>query len=131
MFQDNDLICVTSWEALERNSESWLQTHLQDHSYAGWLVEEGGQVIAGAGVWFMDWPPHHLHPEPIRAYLMNFYVTPDARGKGVAAELLDRAVAECDGRGVRTAVLHASKMGTPLYEHRGWFRSNEMMLRLG
>ena len=54
---------------------------------AGWFEEES-QVIGGAGVWFMDWPPHYLHAEPVRAYLMNFYVIPEARGgKGVLSRL--------------------------------------------
>lgn len=126
MFQDNGLPCVTSWEELRRNSAKWLESHLRDDSYAGWLAEENGRIAAGAGVWFMEWPPHFLHAEPVRGYLMNFYVVPEARGHGLAKELLRVAVRECERRCVHMAVLHASAMGKPLYAGMGWKESNEM-----
>ena len=96
----------------------------------GWLIVEEETVIAGAGVWFMEWPPHYLHLDPSRGYLVNFYVHPSARGQGLATQLLRLATAECRNRGVRVAVLHASAMGRPIYEKEGWRAGNEMILRL-
>jgi GNAT superfamily N-acetyltransferase len=130
MFQDNAFVCVSSWDELERHSEQWLKAHLLDGSYVGWLVERGGHVVGGAGLWFMEFPPHFMHTEPVRGYLLNFYVHPDARGSGIAKELVGLAVAECKRRGVGVAVLHASNMGRPVYESLGWQPSTEMMLRL-
>ena len=130
MFQDNALPCVGGWDELERDSVGWLKKTIADASYAGFLVEEDGQVIGGAGVWFMEWPPHYLHLEPVRGYLLNFYVAPEARGRGIAKELVPTCVAECRRRGVKVAVLHASAMGRPVYEGLGWEVGNEMMLRL-
>jgi hypothetical protein len=28
----------------------------------------------------MEFPPHWMDPEPLRAYLLNFYTIPEARG---------------------------------------------------
>ena len=128
MFQDNDLRCVASWDELEKASVGWLRAHLQAGSYAGWIVEEDGSPAGGAGVWFMEWPPHFLHLEPVRGYLLNFYVTPSVRGRGIAKELVGLAVDECKRRGVKVAVLHASGMGRPVYEALGWKPGNEMTL---
>jgi GNAT superfamily N-acetyltransferase len=136
MFQDNSLICAGSWEDLERDSAQWTANKIGDGSYVGWLVEERANdgseesaVIGGAGVWFMEWPPHFMHLEPVRGYLLNFYVAPNARGRGIAKELVGLAVEECRRRGVHVATLHASAMGRPVYESLGWKASNEMMFR--
>lgn len=136
MFQDNDFVAASSWEALERDSAHWTANKMREGSYVGWLIQEPtndttdeSAVIGGAGVWFMEWPPHFLHSEPVRGYLLNFYVAPVARGRGLAKELVKLAVEECRKRGVHVATLHASKMGRPIYESMGWKQSNEMMFR--
>ena len=137
MFQDNGLVPVGTWEQLERDSLGWTARKLREGSYVGWLVEEdangaGGpaRVIGGAGVWFMEWPPHWMHPEPMRGYLLNVYIAPEARRRGLARELVLLATEECKRRGLHLAVLHASKMGQPIYEELAWKMSNEMVLKL-
>lgn len=138
MFQDNELVPVGTWEQLERDSAQWTARKLREGSYIGWLVEENAvgslndepRVIGGAGVWFMEWPPHWIHPEPMRGYLLNVYVIPEARRRGLAKKLVGLATEECIRRGLHLAVLHASKMGHPIYEELGWKMSNEMVMRL-
>ena len=109
--------------------EPWVRSRLADGTYIGLLMEENGKIVAGAGVWLMDWPPHYLHLEPRRGYLLNFYSAPEARGRGFARQLLAAAVAECRSRGIHTITLHASAAGRPIYERFGFAQSTEMMLR--
>ncbi len=130
MFRANNLTPVTTWDELELHSVRWLSNHLADGSYAGWIIEEDGAAMGGAGVWFMEWPPHFIHLEPVRGYLLNFYVEPQARGRGLAKQLVGLAVAECAKRGVKVAVLHASPMGRPVYEALDWQSNNEMILHI-
>jgi GNAT superfamily N-acetyltransferase len=96
----------------------------------GWLVEEEGRMVAGAGMWLMDFPPHWMDAEPVRAYLLNFYVDPAFRGRGLAYRLLKTAVDDARRRGIKVVSLHASKFGKPLYERNGFEPANEMILRL-
>jgi GNAT superfamily N-acetyltransferase len=112
------------------NFVRWVRPKLEDGSYAAWLVEDGGHLVAGAGLWEMEWPPHFLHEEPRRAYLLNFYVVPEMRRRGLASDLLALAVAEAKARGIKVVTLHASKFGKPVYEKNGFRMSHEMMLRL-
>jgi ribosomal protein S18 acetylase RimI-like enzyme len=77
----------------------------------------------------MDWPPHFLDHEPMRAYLLNFYTTPEARGRGFANLLLKAAVEASHARGAKVITLHASPFGKPIYENFGFIMSNEMMLK--
>jgi GNAT superfamily N-acetyltransferase len=109
---------------------TWVRPKLEDGSYVGWLTEEDGRLVAGAGLWVMEFPPHWMDDEPRRAYLLNFYVAPEMRGRGLARELLGLAVAEAKARGIKVVSLHASKFGKPLYERNGFEMSNEMVLRL-
>jgi ribosomal protein S18 acetylase RimI-like enzyme len=77
----------------------------------------------------MDFPPHFLDPAPIRAYLLNFYTAPQARGRGFANQLLKACVDECHARNVQVITLHASKFGKPIYEKFGFVHHNEFALR--
>ncbi len=110
----------------------WVRAKLEDGSYIGWLTSEtseDGRVVAGAGMWLMDFPPHWMDAEPVRAYLLNFYVDPAFRGHGLAHALLKTAVGEARRRGIKVVSLHASKFGRPLYERNGFEATNEMILR--
>jgi ribosomal protein S18 acetylase RimI-like enzyme len=107
---------------------TWVRPKLSDGTYLGWLVEQDGRPVAGSGLWVMDFPPNIRDEEPRRAYLMNFYVAPEMRRRGLARELLALAVAEAKARGIKVVTLHASKFGKPLYEQNGFEMSNEMRL---
>jgi ribosomal protein S18 acetylase RimI-like enzyme len=106
---------------------SWLGPRLRDGSYFGSIVEEGGKAIAGIGLMLIDWPPHPSHPaEDKRGYVLNVYVEPAHRGRGLAKMLMREAEAEFARRGVSFAILHATRMGRPLYEKIGWAQTAEM-----
>jgi ribosomal protein S18 acetylase RimI-like enzyme len=129
MFADAGLAGEAQMAPMVANFILWVRAKLEDGSYAGWLTEENGRLVAGAGLWVMEFPPHFIDPEPRRAYLLNFYVAPEMRGRGLARSLLTLAVAEAKARGIKVVTLHASKFGKPLYERNGFEMSNEMMLR--
>ena len=108
----------------------WVLTKLQDGSYIGWLAEHEGQVVGGAGLWLMEFPPNWMDEQPLRAYLLNFFVVPAMRRQGLARQLLELSLAEAKARGVKVVTLAASKFGRPLYEQYGFKATNEMILRL-
>jgi ribosomal protein S18 acetylase RimI-like enzyme len=129
MFADAGVAEEVSMGTMVANFVEWVRPRLADDSYAGWLVEGDCQLVAGAGLWVIDWPPHFMDDEPRRAYLLNFYVAPEMRRRGLARELLALAVAEAKARGIKVVTLHASKFGKPVYERAGFKMSNEMILR--
>lgn len=106
----------------------WVRERLSNGTYRGWIAEENDLAIAGAGLWIMEFPPHFLHLEPGRGYLLNFYVAPEHRGRGLARRLLAISVEEAKRLGLRVLVLHASKFGRRLYERNGFRLNNEMVL---
>jgi len=130
MFADNELASEAHYAAMDQEFEPWVRERLADGRYVGVFLEEEGAVIASAGIFFMDFPPHWMDAQPVRAYLLNFYTAPEARGRGLATELLGRCVEECRRRNVGVVTLHASKFGRPVYERFGFKQHNEMVLRL-
>jgi GNAT superfamily N-acetyltransferase len=129
MFVDDGVADRDDMAEMRANFVDWVRPRMEDGSYIGWLVEEDGRLIAGAGLWEMEWPPHFMDENPRRAYLLNFYVAPEARRRGLARMLLGRAVAEAKSRGIKVVTLHASKLGRLVYEQGGFKASTEMMLR--
>jgi GNAT superfamily N-acetyltransferase len=135
MFADNELSTEERYDAMDAAFEPWVRERLADGRYVGLFLKEAGpggpEVIAAAGIFLMDFPPHWMDEQPVRAYLLNFYTAPAARGRGLATELLGRCVEECRRRKVGVVTLHASKFGRPVYERYGFRQHNEMVLRLG
>ena len=107
---------------------AWASPRLASGAYLGWLVEAAGEVVAGAGLMILDWPPHTRDPQPLRGYLDNVYTHPGHRGRGLARALTEGAVAEARSRGIRVVTLHASDAGKPLYTALGFAPTNEMRL---
>lgn len=132
MFADNQLATEQRYTEMDLNFLPWVTERLADGRYVGLLLEDpsNGQVVAGAGIYYMDWPPHYLDPAPTRAYLLNFYTEPEDRGEGHAKTLLTAAVAECRARNPDIVItLHASRFGKRIYEAFGFKHHNEYALR--
>jgi GNAT superfamily N-acetyltransferase len=63
-------------------------------------------------------------------YLLNVYVYPAYRRRGIASLLTQVSVDWCRGQGFASVSLHASQFGRPLYESLGFQPTNEMRLML-
>lgn len=114
------------------NFREWLRPRLGDGRYFGFLVCDEGRAVAGIGLMLLDWPPHPEHPDQDRrGYVLNVYVEPAYRRRGLARRLMQRAHEEFARRGVRFAVLHATEAGRPVYDRLGWRGTTEMALRIG
>jgi ribosomal protein S18 acetylase RimI-like enzyme len=142
---DLDLICRHREEMFRdaRQSEAvlsvmtehfrtWLEPRLADGSYFGFVLLDENNPVGGIGLMTIDWPPHPSHPtQSHRGYILNVFVEPSHRRRGLARELMRLAEAEFASRGVEFAVLHATEKGQPLYRGLGWGPTAEMTKRLG
>jgi predicted acetyltransferase len=62
--------------------------------------------------------------------VLNVFVEPSHRKRGLAKMLTALGEAEIARRGVSFAILHATRMGRPLYEQTGWTQTAEMSKRV-
>ncbi|RDI99039.1 N-acetyltransferase [Dyella solisilvae] len=109
------------------NFREWVKPRLLDGSYFGYVIQDAAVPVAGIGLMLIDWPPHPAHPmQDKRGYVLNVFVEPDYRNRGLARELMHLAEAELVRRGVTFAILHATEKGKPLYRGLGWHGTTEM-----
>jgi ribosomal protein S18 acetylase RimI-like enzyme len=110
------------------NFEPWVRRMLSEKKYAGWITCDGDRAIASAGLLVLDWAPHFLDPAgEQRGYVLNVFVEPQYRRRGLAQALTNECLNEARRRGIRVVALHASKKGQPVYEKLGFTTSNEML----
>jgi GNAT superfamily N-acetyltransferase len=114
-------------DAMAPAFRQWLATRLAEQRYFGFVTEHEGQPVGGIGLMVIDWPPHPAHPlDDRRGYVLNLYVEPVYRGRGVARGLMEASEQRFAELGLRYVILHATELGRPLYEQSGWLRTTEM-----
>jgi len=115
--------------AMGRTFAAWLAPRLADGRYMSWIASDAGRPIASAGLMLLDWPPVPHDPNgTTRGYILNIFVDPEHRRRGIASALVDRCMEETRRRNIRVVTLHASHEGRAVYEKIGFKASNEMQL---
>lgn len=137
MFRDMGKLAAPQEEPLERATAAYLREALPRGEYLAWVAEDQDApraVIGGAGVQLRPILPRpiegsddlELGPEAI---VLNVYVEPDWRRRGVGDSLMRALLDALAARGIRRVVLHASADGRRLYERLGFLPTNEMRLQ--
>jgi len=134
MFRDMGQLRVHQEDSLAQATDSYLRAALPRGEYLAWVAEAAGTpmtAVGGAGVQLRPILPRprpdaddlELGPEAI---VLNVYVEPAWRRRGVADALMRAILATLAERGIRRIVLHASTDGRRLYERLGFVPTNEM-----
>jgi ribosomal protein S18 acetylase RimI-like enzyme len=130
MFVDMGYRDETALDSMATKCYSWLLTKMNRGQYLAWLATApDGSVVAGTGLWLMDWPPHMVGNGP-RGNILNVYTEVKFRRRGLAGELVKGALDWCRSNQVDVVVLHASHDGRRLYESMGFSGTNEMRIQL-
>ena len=115
-------------EVMRRHCKPWIARLIDQQKYFGWILQDGQHAVASAGLLILDWPPHPLDPTgQQRAYILNVFVAPDYRRRGLARQLVEHCMGEARRRNIRVVALHASEAGRPLYESFGFRSTSEML----
>lgn len=111
--------------------KEWLRDRLGNGRYQGWLMLAPDEmVVAGVGLWLMDWPTGVVDLAPFRGYVFNVWTEPEHRRQGLSRRLMQALLAACKAQGINRVGLHASTAGRPGYEALGFTPSNEMTITL-
>jgi GNAT superfamily N-acetyltransferase len=131
MFRDMGYRDEAALDSMRKKFLPWVEQKLKSGDYLGWLaVAENNLVVAGAGLWLMDWPSHMLGSSARRGNILNVYTEPEFRRRGLAASLIQSALQWCKANGIDVVILHASAEGRALYERLGFQAGNEMRIKL-
>ena len=91
------------------------------------ILAVDGEVIGCASLCYIKVMPTFSHPTGKRAHLMNVYVRPEYRRKGIAREMINMLISEAKEKGVTEISLDATEAGKPLYESLGFWSVEESM----
>lgn len=131
MFSDMGYRDAAALDAMCAAFRPWLVAKMKAGEYLAWLATDSDSaVVAGAGLWLMDWPPHMVGGAARRGNILNVYTRPDCRRRGLARRLMETALARSRAHGIRVVILHASEEGRELYLRMGFKPTNEMRMAM-
>lgn len=105
---------------VEAASRAYYREALSDGSHTGYLAFDGEDFVGAGGVSYYRVMPTYHNPTGRKAYIMNMYVRPDYRRRGIATRMLDLLVADARQRGIQCISLEATDAGRPLYTKYGF-----------
>ncbi|WP_421118335.1 GNAT family N-acetyltransferase [Aquihabitans daechungensis] len=101
---------------------------MADGRLVSWLAELDRTSAGVVSVLTADVPPLPERPLAHEGYIVNMYVDPRGRRRGIARALLDAAIAAAPSLGFRGFFLHATTEGRPLYASAGFVDDPRIML---
>jgi GNAT superfamily N-acetyltransferase len=130
MYEDMGYGDPAALDAMVRSCEAYVSKALADGSVRSWLACVDEHIVGGGAVLISPWPGHPYDLECRRATILNLYVYPEFRRKGIARKLMRTMLRWCEREKFAGVWLHASDDGRHLYEALGFEPSNEMRLKL-
>lgn len=113
--------CYRDEDAVRRPGYAvWVGPRIAACRYIGWLAVRGDEVVGGAGAVLLDWGPTRANPDGQMARIVNVYTVPPLRGQGMARQLLQAVMRQCEALGVREFNLGATPEGRGLYRSLGF-----------
>lgn len=111
---------------------AWLAEARARHGLGVFLAVEDGQVVGSACCQRFRSPyPDVIEPSRRNpGYVWSVYVEPGWRGRGLAGQLVARAVGHLRDIGCSRVLLHSSQAGHGVYERMGFVSGSEMRLEL-
>jgi GNAT superfamily N-acetyltransferase len=130
MFYDVGSVSASEREQIAAEAIAQIQQMIRCGDYYGWLVEGDDIMVAGGGVILRQ-----LLPRPgslqggEEAYILNVYVHPQYRRRGLARRLMQAILLWSEQCQCVRIALHASEAGEPLYISLGFERTTELRLQ--
>lgn len=129
MFEDMHPRKKSEMDVHDRAFKKWASKEMRAGRLVCFLVTAAnGRAVAGGSVWLRDVQPFPGFPGGKVPYLMSMFTEGEFRGKGLATEIVNRAISWSRDHGYPALTLHASDMGLPLYRKMGFKRTREMEL---
>jgi GNAT superfamily N-acetyltransferase len=130
MYEDMGNDDQASLAVMVDTSRYYLREAMANGTLHAWVAEVEGRVIGGGLIIVSPWLSHPYDRQCRQATVLNMYVEPEFRRRGIARRLMQTMIDWCRNEGFINVSLHASKFGRPLYESLGFEPTTEMRLKL-
>ena len=98
----------------------FFKRNIKNGTHIAFVCEHNKVMIATVGITLFEIMPTTKQPNGKVARLMNMYVEPFYRNKGIAKELLNCVMAYAKEHQIGKVMLNPSNMGKSLYENYGF-----------
>src|SRR5246127_2077701 len=111
-----------------RRCTSWMKKRFRSGSslWRCWVVDDGKQLLGHVCVQLFEKMPNPVNEPEAHAYLTNFYVVSEMRGRGLGKKLLNKALSWCRTRQTDAVILWATVASRPLYRRSGLVQPTDM-----
>lgn len=109
------------------NTRRFFTESIKNGAFVAFFALEDSKAVSMSGISVYSAPPTQEIPNGKVAYLMSMYTLPEYRKRGMATQLLGRAVEEAAALGCDKVTLSASAMGKPLYAKYGFMDTENDM----
>lgn len=131
MFTEMGYVNRAELDLTDEKFIEWVADKLERGEYREWFLEnEKGQVVAGAGLWLMEWVPHAIDQSTCRGNILNVFADPEYRDSGILRRLLIQILDHCRENGIRTVIVNPAETLRPLFENMGFRPTAEMKIQL-
>jgi GNAT superfamily N-acetyltransferase len=109
-------------------TRQFFEQGINEGSVVSWLAEEEGAAVGLVSVVLQSAPPRPEDTRSVEGLIINMFVRPTERGRGVGGSLLRSCLAAGPDYRVRKFNLYATDAGRPLYLKEGFSSPNNWMV---
>jgi GNAT superfamily N-acetyltransferase len=99
----------------------------QSSAWRCWVIDDDKQLLGHVCVQLFEKMPNPVNEPEAHAYLTNFYVVPELRGRGLGRKLLNKALSWCRAQGADAVILWATAESKSLYRRCGLRESADIL----
>jgi GNAT superfamily N-acetyltransferase len=92
-----------------------------------WVIDDGKQLLGHVCVQLFEKMPNPINEPEAHAYLTNFYVVPEMRGRARGRKLLNKALSWCRAQDADAVILWATAESKSLYTRCGLLESADIL----
>jgi GNAT superfamily N-acetyltransferase len=120
-------VCESEDEFIARCT-SWMRARLRDDAaWQCWIAEVDSTAIGSVWVQLIEKIPNPIAESESYAYLTNFFVREEYRGKGIGTMLLAEALAWSRSKDAAAVILWPTERSKPLYVRHGFKPADDFM----
>jgi GNAT superfamily N-acetyltransferase len=111
---------ATFSSGFQAETREFLRRHTDSGTIRSWLTEDDGEHVGAVSMLILDLAPRPEDRSGREGYIINMYVDPGYRWRGIGRSLLERCLAAAEELRLRRLLLYATDDGRPLYARTGF-----------
>lgn len=127
-FEDPEVNEAPSRVGFEADCADFLEDAISSGRWHIWVAELDGRIVSHVFVALIDKVPRPVRENSKIAYLTNVYTRPEYRGRGISAQLIERAQQAAREARVELMIVWPSEESVELYKRAGFADPNEPLI---